>query len=99
MKSLTIEKPNKSKTQLLLLPESQLTEFKNVIKENNAHLERIPGGYSLSFEKTVMFMKYYLKAAIIADEESFQIEYYTNAPEFKVKEFELKIIKHLKSIQ
>ena len=78
--------------------ESQLTEFKDVIKENDAQLERIIDGFKISFEKTVLFMKYYLKATIIAEEESFVIEYDTNAPEFKVKEFESKIINHLKDL-
>lgn len=97
-KTLTIDKPNKSKTQLLLLLESQLIEFKDVIKENNAEVKRIIDGFSLSFKKTVLFMKFHLKATIIAEEESFLINYDTNAPEIKVREFESKLIAHLKSL-
>ncbi len=78
--------------------EELLTEFKNLIKENNVQVERINDGLSLSFKKTVLFIKYSLKANIVAEEESFFIEYDTNTPELKTSEFELEIIEYLKSL-
>ena len=98
MRSLSINKPSKSKEELLSLLEAQLSQFDSFIKENNATLTKTMDGYNLSVEKRVLFMKYFLNAEIKADDEKYIINYDTNAPEFKVKEFETKVIDHLKSL-
>lgn len=98
MKSLIINKPNNSMTALLSLLESQLNQFDSFIKENNATLTKTADGYNLSVEKRVLFMKYFLNAEIKAQHEKYIINYDTNAPEFKVKELETKVIDHLRSL-
>jgi hypothetical protein len=98
MKTLEITKPNRTKIELFSLLETQLHQFNTFIKENNATLTKSTDGYNLSVEKRVLFMKYFLNAEIIAGEEKYIINYDTNAPEFKVKEFETKVIDHLKSL-
>jgi hypothetical protein len=98
MKTLEINKSNQSKSELLSLLEAQLNQFDSFIKENNATLTKTSDGYNLSVEKRVLFMKYFLNAEIKAAEGKYIINYDTNAPEFKVKEFESKVIDHLKSL-
>jgi hypothetical protein len=98
MKTLEINKPKISKTELLALLESQLNQFDKFVKENNATLTKTTDGYNLSVEKRVLFMKYFLNAEIKAEDEKYIISYDTNAPEFKVKEFESKAIEYLKSL-
>lgn len=98
MKTLEINKPNRSKQELLSLLEAQLKQFDTFIKENNATLTKTTDGYNLSVEKRVLFMNYFLNAEIKTEDEKYIINYDTNAPEFKVKEFKTKVIDHLKSL-
>lgn len=97
MKKFIIQKPNKSKTELLVFLESQLPYFKKILSENNAKLKRVQDGFTIELEKTVLFMKFFLNATIICEDGNYLILYETNAPDSKVNDFKIKINDYLKN--
>lgn len=98
MKKLKVEKPGKSKKELLSLLEKKLSENKSFIKEYNANVQKISNGYSINVEKKMLFLKFFLKASITVEDETYIIEYETNAPDYKVKEFEPQVIEFLEAL-
>lgn len=98
MKTILIDKPGISKTELLSLLETQISSFSKTIEENNVNLYRIESGYTLSVNKRVLFMKYFLNAIIIAEDGRYLINFDTNAPYFKVREFESKVVDYLNTL-
>lgn len=98
MKTLIIQKPNKSKTELLVFLESQLPNFKKILIENNAKVTRIRDGFTIELNKTVFVLNFFLNATIICEDGKYVILYETNAPEYKVDEFKIKITDYLKNL-
>ncbi len=83
---IVINKPGKTKEQLLSSLVNLKKEFSRQIADNNIAIVETPEGYDVKAEKTVLFMKFWVDAKIIAKEGSFEISWDTNAPNSKVEE-------------
>ncbi len=83
---ITIPKPGKTKQELLQKLETLKTEFTRQISENQITIEDIPDGFKINAEKKVLFLTFYVKADIIAKDESYEITWDSNAPQSKVNE-------------
>jgi hypothetical protein len=86
MGNLKVEKPGKSKQQLLGCLDSVKDKFKGDINDNDVIVNKTTEGYNFSAEKKILFMTFWVKADIIAREEEFELSWDTNAPESRVED-------------
>ena len=86
MGNLTVQKPGKSKQQLLDCLERIRDKFKGNISDNKVVLDKLTDGYNISAEKKILFMTFWVKSKIIAQEEKFELSWDTNAPESRVED-------------
>ncbi len=83
---MNIQKPGKTKQELLDKLEGLKTELSKQVDDNNVKIEKINDGYNIKAEKKVLFMSFYVDANIIAKEGSYEITWESNAPDSKVIE-------------
>ena len=95
MGNLTVQKPGKSKQQLLECLEQIKAKFEDDVKKNDGVLEKITDGYSMSAEKKILFMTFWVKSKITAEDGKFELTWDTNAPESKVEDAMEKVKKIL----
>ena len=84
--NIRIDKPGKSKEEILTCLEKFEKNYSKEIKEYDLRILKIDSGYNIKVEKSVLFMNFYLDAKIIAQDSYFDISYDTNVPQSKVKE-------------
>ena len=84
--NIRIDKPGKSREELLTCLEKFEKNYNKEIKEYDIQILEIDGGYNIKAEKSVLFMNFYLDAKIIAHDGYFDISYDTNVPQSKVDE-------------
>ncbi|HEY3250593.1 MAG TPA: hypothetical protein VGK25_05690 [Ignavibacteria bacterium] len=92
---MLIQKPGKSKQQLLSCLAKLKVEFKAQVAENDIIITDIADGYLINAQKKVLFLTFWVKAKIIAANGAFELTWETNAPENKVREALDNIIKFL----
>lgn len=83
---IIINKPGKSKENLLSALGELRSEFSKQIAENNIEIAETSEGFDVKAEKTVLFMKFWVDAKVIAKEGYYEISWETNAPKSKVEE-------------
>jgi hypothetical protein len=83
---IRIDKPGKSREELLTCLEKFEKNYSKEIKEYDLRILEIDSGYNIKVEKSVLFMNFYLDAKIIAHDGYFDINYDTNVPQGKLKE-------------
>ena len=83
---IRIDKPGKSREELLTCLEKFEKNYSKEIQEYDLQILAIDGGYNIKAEKSVLFMNFYLDAKIIAHDGYFDVNYDTNVPQSKVKE-------------
>ncbi|MEO6694503.1 MAG: hypothetical protein ABIY50_08240 [Ignavibacteria bacterium] len=81
---MKIDKTGKTKEELLRSLDSIKDNLKNEISSNNVEIEKITDGYSIKAEKKIIFVKFWVNAAITAGDGYYEITWETNAPEGKV---------------
>ncbi len=86
MGNLTVQKPGKTKQQLLDCLEQIKDKFKGDISKNDVVLDKISGGYNVTAEKKILFMTFWVKSKVLAEDGKFELTWETNAPESKVEE-------------
>ena len=84
--NIRIDKPGKSREELLTCLEKFEKNYSKEIKEYELRILKIDGGFNIKVEKSILFMNFYLDAKIIAHNGYFDINYDTNVPQSKVKE-------------
>jgi hypothetical protein len=95
MGNLSVQKPGKTKQQLLVCLEQIKDKFKGDIADNNVELKKTSDGYDISAEKKILFMTFWVKSKILAEDGKFLLTWETNAPESKVDEAMDKVKKIL----
>lgn len=95
MGNLVVNKPGKTKAQLLSCLENIKERFKDDIGSNDVTLEKTPDGYNITGEKNILFMKFWVKSQIIAVDERYELTWETNAPEGRVQDAMREITKVL----
>ncbi len=93
----TIEKPGKTKEQLLESLEELKESFKEKIDDNKIQLTKITDGYKIRAEKRII-MKFWVDAEIVAQDGAYEISWESNAPQSKVEEAMEGIEKFLQDI-
>lgn len=94
MGNITVQKPGKSKQELLGCLESIKDRFKDDISDNNVTIEKSADGYNMHAEKKILFMNFWVKAQIAAKDGEFELTWDTNAPESRVED----AINHVKKV-
>lgn len=92
-----IEKPGKSKTELLESLEKLKEKFKYEISGNDIELSKITDGYKIHAEKRFI-VKFHVDAEITAADGQYEISWETNAPKSKVEDAMEKIEQTLLSL-
>ena len=83
---IVINKPGKTKEYLLSSLDKLKSDFSKQIADNNISLAETTEDYSIKAKKTVLFMKFWVDAKVIAKDGSYEISWETNAPSSKVEE-------------
>lgn len=85
MKKLTIDKPGKSKQDLLNSLEKLKTNFASQIKEFDLNVSPVTDGYELKGSKKILFVDFSVDLKITAEDGRFNIFYDTkNVPQSKI---------------
>jgi len=92
-----IEKPGKSKAELLASLEKLKEKFKYEISGNDVEVTNITDGYKIRAEKRFI-VKFHVDAEIIARDGEYEISLETNAPKGKVEDAMGKIEQTLLSL-
>ncbi|MBN8570635.1 MAG: hypothetical protein J0M18_13500 [Ignavibacteria bacterium] len=85
-----IEKPGKSKQELLDSLEKLKEKFKHEISGNDVEVTKITDGYKVHAEKRFI-VKFHVDAEIIARDGEYELSWETNAPQGKVEDAMKKI--------
>lgn len=88
-----IERPRKTKQELLESLSKLKEKFKNEIAGNDVEVTKIPDGYRVRGEKRFI-VKFYVDAQIIAKEGEYELSWETNAPKSKIED----AIKQIESV-
>lgn len=80
-----IERPGKTKQELLESLSNLKEKFKHEIADNGVEVTEIPDGYRVHGEKRFI-VKFYVDAQIIAMDGRYELSWESNAPQSKVKE-------------
>ncbi|MDQ3193894.1 MAG: hypothetical protein M3P82_02720 [Bacteroidota bacterium] len=84
---ITIDKPGKSKQELLKSLEKIKSGFASQIQQYDLKVETITDGYSLKAKKKILFIDATADIRIKAEEGKFVVEYETkNVPQSKINE-------------
>ena len=86
MGNITVQKPGRTKQELLGCLDSIKDRFKDDISDNNVTIEKSADGYNMNAEKKILFMNFWVKAQITAKENEFELSWDTNAPESRVED-------------
>jgi hypothetical protein len=78
-----IERPGKTKQELLETLSRLKEKFKNEIAGNDVEITEIPDGYKIRGEKRFI-VKFYVDAQIIARDGEYELTWETNAPQGRV---------------
>lgn len=81
----TLERPGKSKEELLKSLQNLKESYKNKISGNDIEVTEITDGFKVRAEKRFI-VKFYVEAEITAREGAYDISWETNAPQSKVDE-------------
>jgi hypothetical protein len=81
----TIERPGKSKEELLKSLQNLKEKFKHEISGNDVEVTEITDGYKVRAEKRFI-VKFYVDAEIIARDGAYDLSWETNAPQGKVED-------------
>ncbi len=92
-----IEKPGKSKQELLDSLEKLKEKFKYEISGNDVEVTKITDGYKVHAEKRFI-INFHVDAEIIASDGQYEISWETNAPQGKVEDAMKKIEQTLMSL-
>jgi hypothetical protein len=95
MGNLVVNKPGKSKAQLMECLENLKVKFKDQMHSNDVTLEKTSDGYNITGEKKILFMTFWVKSQIKAMDEKFELEWETNAPEGRVEDAMREVTKVL----
>lgn len=80
-----IERPGKTKQELLESLSNLKEKFKSEIADNNVEVTEIPDGYRVRGEKRFI-VKFYVDAQIIAMDGAYELSWESNAPQSKIEE-------------
>lgn len=94
---MLINKPGKSKEQLLSSLDSLRNNFAKEISDNDVRIESVTDGFLIKAEKKILFMNFRVNAEIKALEEAYELTWETNAPAGKVNEAIEKVKKVLEA--
>ena len=82
---MTIDKPGKSKQELLNSLEKLKTDFAKEISEYNIMLSQITDGYNLKGSKKIVFIEFSVDVNIKAEDGKYVINYTSkNVPQSKI---------------
>lgn len=81
----TLERPGKSKEELLKTLHNLKESYKSKISANDVKVSEITDGFKIRAEKRFI-VKFYVEAEITAREGAYDIRWETNAPQSKVDE-------------
>lgn len=81
---MKIIKKGRNKADLLNSLEKIKEDFKNKIKEYDINISKIEDGFNVKAEKSIIFVKFWVDADIVAGDEYYEVTWKTNAPENKV---------------
>lgn len=90
----TIERPGKSKEELLKSLQNLKEKFKHEISGNDVEVTQITDGFKIRAEKRFI-IKFYVDAEITARDGAYEFSWETNAPKSKVEEALTEIEKFL----
>ena len=90
-----IEKPGKTKQELLDSLEKLKASFADKIADNKIEITKIEDGYKIRAEKRII-VKFWVDAKIIAQDGAYEISWESNAPQSKVDEAMVGIEKFLR---
>lgn len=89
---ITIDKPGKSKHELLSSLEKLKTDFAKEISEYDIKLTPITDGYNLKGSKKIVFIEFSVDVNIRAEEGKYVIDYQSkNVPQGKIDEAMVKV--------
>lgn len=89
---ITIDKPGKSKQELLSSLEKLKTEFAKEIKEYEIAVTPITDGYNLKGSRKIVFVEFSVDLNIKAEDGKFVIDYQSkNVPQGKIDEAMLNV--------
>lgn len=89
---ITIDKPGKSKHELLQSLEKLKTDFAKEISEYDIKLSPISDGYNLKGSKKIVFIEFSVDVNIKAEDGKFVIDYTANnVPQGKIDEAMVKV--------
>ena len=89
---ITIDKPGKSKQELLTSLEKLKADFAKEISEYDIKLSPITDGYNLKGSKKILFVDFSVDVNIKAEEGKFVIDYTSkNVPQGKIDEAMVKV--------
>jgi hypothetical protein len=91
MKTKLFQQPGKSKAELIKCLEKVQKKYQTKINDNNITINRIGDKFNIYAVKKILFLKYWVDANIKLNDGKISIEYDTNIPESKEKDF-IKII-------
>lgn len=84
---ITIDKPGKTKQELLKSLENLKSDFAKEIAEYDIKLSPITDGYNLKGSKKIVFIEFSVDVNIKAEDGKFVIDYQTkNVPQAKIDE-------------
>jgi len=88
---MIIEKPGKSKDELMKCLENLENVYEKEIKEYDLQVIKSYDGYSIRGKKKILFMNFYLNAQIMVYDGKIEVKYDTNVPAGKVDEVLCKV--------
>ncbi|MBK8551483.1 MAG: hypothetical protein IPL53_10660 [Ignavibacteria bacterium] len=89
---ITIDKPGKSKQELLTSLEKLKADFAKEISEYDIKLSPVTDGYNLKGSKKILFVDFSVDVNIKAEEGKFVIDYTSkNVPQGKIDEAMVKV--------
>ena len=94
---MLINRPGKSKEQLLSSLNSLRNNFAKEIADNDVCIESVTDGFLIKAEKKILFMTFWVNAKIKAVEEAYELTWETNVPAGKVNEAIDKVKKVLET--
>lgn len=89
---ITIDKPGRTKQELLGSLEKLKTDFAKEISEYDIKLKQITDGYNLQGSKKIAFLEFSVDLNIHAEEGKYVIDYHSkNVPQGKLDEAMVKV--------
>ncbi len=89
---ITIEKPGRTKQELLSSLDKLKTDFAKEISEYDIKLSPISDGYNLKGSKKIVFIEFSVDVNIKAEDGKFVIDYQSkNVPQTKIDEAMVKV--------